>query len=262
MKDRSKTRFAINVNGQDTELFSVLDCHEKGIVIFDGTPRFFEKPDGDRIKLVEYAEQHYSIHPSNKNDVTITQKTTLADGHEISVVSYVHDAKDHLLWPVYARRLPVYNLGNRKLVAGPNDKTINVGAYATAKATFLFSVFVTNGNSNIILKNDGVATKNIIRLEIFDLIVFCTFLNVPSLNEQDVVGWTTSSRVENGQRSDDHLQLQVKSIPISTIHDAHAFLMEQLKQRMMSRIEKMLQGHPQRAENLANVKQLVQKLYS
>jgi hypothetical protein len=242
MGSKAKIRFSAKIDDRDIELFNVRDLGDKGLVISSGYPRYFEHPDG---KLVEFVDQHYSVHPTKGGaDTTITQKTALkGDGVQaISIVAYIHNTSNHLLRPVYARRLPVMREPTRTLRARSKDTSRRIGKFNWDKATMIYSVFVSLPNLELPSHTDTASKRFTAMMGRYKLIVFVTYLNLPSITEGDVVGMSTSSEVRNGLRGDDHFQLQTESICVDQLLNINRVLQNQLRTKMLERLDKVFKS--------------------
>lgn len=237
MATKPKIRFAATVDGRAVELFSILDRGAEGIVIIPAHPKFFGDNPHD---LIAFSDQHYSVHPTKGIDTTITQKTKLQDGTSISNIAYIHDTNKSLLWPIFSRRMPIFQGNNRELKNKPKDKSYFIGSFETSISTFLYSVFIadTRFDPNMVIdKNFNICA---VKVNDYAIIAFSTYLPLPSLMEGDVAGWATSSQVMNSQRSKNHLQIHVESIPHEFIVPAHWALMDILSKRFRERLEPLL----------------------
>jgi len=241
MGSKPKTRFYVCIAGRNIEVLSVRDRGRNGIVASSSFPRFFESVPG---KFVGFVEQHYSVHPTKGSDTTVTQKTSLEDGTNISNVAYIHNTQGQLLWPIYARRIPKFDDRNRIMTERQKDNTICIGRFRYEKACFFYSVFITNKGEKHCLK--GFSGVQIFRatFHLYDIIVVATYLNIPSLKEGDVAGFSTSPTVENGIISADHLQLYTGSMPADFLIPVHWKMMGVLRLRTLSRLKDIFKGDP------------------
>jgi hypothetical protein len=114
MGREAKTRFYVRIDGVDRALFSVKSVAGRGLTITSRTPKFWENPDGT---FTAFDHQHYSVHLSNGGvDTTITQKTQLQESAFHSIVTFVKDTQAYFLWPIFARRYPIFQGDNGLLV--------------------------------------------------------------------------------------------------------------------------------------------------
>lgn len=243
MSAKPKIRFSALVDGREIELFSIRDRKAKGAVLIPAPIRFFEF---GKEGLREIVEQHYSVHRNESPDITITQKTLLSDGTQLSNVAYIHDADDHMLWPIFARRVPQFaDETNCLLAANSRDSVVRIGEYKTSEANLLYSVFVTHPS----LDFEQIPVKGArifyARYDHFQILVLATYLNVPSLHEGDACGWATSPEAINGAFSEGHFQLHVKPIPSDLLLQAHWTLMGQLRQKLLFRLSDLFEGEPE-----------------
>lgn len=237
---KAKTRFVALIDGVEREIFSVVERQNKDIIVMSGTPRFWENPDGS---LTKFGEQHYSVHTSNNGvDVTITQKTTLSDGNQHSNVAYIKGTKNALVWPIYARRVPIFEDNSRLLKARKKDTVIRIGKFSYSSANFLYSIFVTRSDFDI--ETIRVKEANFYQafFNEFSIVVITNYLNLPSLVQGDVTGMATSNTVVNGEFSENHTQLDVSSQEPCQMINIHQVLLIRLKDKMLGRISKLLNG--------------------
>lgn len=237
MGSKAKIRFSAKIDDRDVELFNVRDLGDKGLIISSGYPRYFELQDG---KLSEFVDQHYSVHPTKGGaDTTITQKTALSgDGVQaISNVAYIHNTANHLLWPVYARRLPVMREPTRSLRARLKDTSRRIGKFNWDKATMIYSVFVSLPNLVLPPHTDTASKRFTAMVGRYKVIVFVTYLNLPSMIEGDVAGMATSSEMYDGLRGEEHLQYHAESISVDQLLYINRGLLNQLRTKMLDRLD-------------------------
>ncbi|WP_319498102.1 hypothetical protein [uncultured Cohaesibacter sp.] len=190
MSYKPKTRFTVLIDGTEFELFSVRDRGNKELVIIEATPKYL----GDHTGRIAYRAQHYSVHRTKDGaDTTITQKIELENGDTLSSVSYIHDTTDHLLWPICARRLPIFETRNRVLKPRSKDTVYQVGSYGIGFASFMYSIFVAKNHFQLPASNLFSRAKTA-QFNEFQIIVIPTYLNIPTDPDGDVCGMTTSDR--------------------------------------------------------------------
>ncbi|MBW2941936.1 hypothetical protein [Zhongshania aquimaris] len=242
MSRKSKVRFAARIDGVERELFSIKERPDNSLLLVSAYPIFWENSDSS---IVRFTEQHYSIHISNGGiDTTITQKTKLADGMSHSNVSFIPNTKKHLLWPIYARRVPILLENSRKLSRRSGDKVIFIGDYEFAKANLVYSVFVSNCDFDVNITSLNGLTTYSAKFKHFQIFTIPMYINLPSMNEGDVVGMSTSSTTINNVRSTDHIQLSTHSIPSEYLLSFHFKLMDLLKDKMLQRLSILFQSAP------------------
>lgn len=231
-----KTRFFVRVNGVEREILSVQQRADKSLTLISGTPSFWENPDGS---LSAFDQQHYSVHRTkNGRDTTITQKTWLRNGTHHSYVAYVHGTEEYLLWPLYARRIPILNNQTRILKRRAKDVLIEVPEFEWENASLLFSVFVAKAkfDSGLI----SPLRPAIAQFEEFQIILLPVFLNLRSLPTGDVVVVSTSSPVINGVKSEEHVQYYSESLPIGEFINFHFNCLGRLRDKMLERTQNLL----------------------
>jgi hypothetical protein len=216
----------------------VKERSNQDILVLSGTSRFFEAVG---LSKRELAEQHYSVHTHRSGLHTIiTQKTTLADGVRVSNAAFIHNTRDWLLWPIYARRLPMFKDDTNILDVGKQGEVVDVGEFEWQKANLLYSVFVAKTGSIPISTSIGGAKVFISNYRRFCIVVVVTYLNLPSMYEGDVAGLTTSSELVNGRSPSGQVQVDMSSIPVGELEAAHWFLMRRLRERMIQRLQDLL----------------------
>lgn len=239
MGSKPKTRLFALIDGKSRELFNVRDLGKKGLIITSGYPKLFENNDG---QFVEFVDQHYSVHPTkNGQDTSITQKTAVSDQgiKKISNVAYIHNTSEHLLWPVYARRLPIMDGATRSLHVRKKDTARRIGKFNWSKANLLYSVFVSLPNIELPDHMDDQSRRFVKNFDLYKLIIFVTYLNRPSMNEGDVTGLSTSSEVYDGLKTENHIQIHQESCSVDHMVEIHRQLMDSLRSKMDLRLKSL-----------------------
>lgn len=231
---KKRTRFVVEINGKAREILSIIEKSNGQLTLMSGTSKYWENEDGT---LEEYFEQHYSIHRTkNGLDTTITQKTTLKGGVRHSIVTYIHDTSTHLLWPVFARRPPLFQPDPNKLTTRQKDDVVELGSFNDKLATFFYSVFVTLPNSDLSAVYAAGVQSQIATFTNFRIVVLPMYLNVPTFSSGDVVGYSTSPQITNDVRRPDHFQIKATSPAQKELMPMHFNLVENLKRRLCFRI--------------------------
>jgi hypothetical protein len=215
---KAKTRLFVVANGVEREVLVARDRHADGIVFTAGHSKYFLGPEDQRIVIIE---QHYSVHPANGGrDLVVTQKTKLENGDDISIASFVKGNVYHpLLFPIYGRRLPNF-VESPPLRHNARDRIFQIGAYDTASANLIYSVFVTERDTPIKTGAYGPNTFAIV-FERYKLVVLTGYLNLPSINEGDISLSITSPPVTNGVRAPGIVQQPSGPLPRSRINEVH-----------------------------------------
>lgn len=232
---KAKVRLGITVNGKERELLSVRDRRENGVVIMTPKPKYYIYPDG---KYVPYVEQHYSIHPSkNGLDLSITQKTRLADGKSVSVVGYVANLELQFSAPVLAARLPVFSDSGNIFNPRMKDTFLNVGSYETAKSTLFYSIFVTHKGFDHRSIRQKCLRYVFIEQTRYCVVVIITYLDVPSWYAGRVMPFMTSAPIHNEIRESNHWQIDIGSMPPHEITDTHWSMMRVLQSQLINELK-------------------------
>ncbi len=240
MSKKSRTRFFARIDGNGHQLLSVMERNDGSLIVFSAIPKNWENTNRT---LTAFREQHYSIHRTKGGvDTTFTQKTRLSDGRTVSNVAYIHGTTEHLLWPVFARRVPTLRPTTHLLTLRQNDRVIQVGTYRYDTANLLYSVFVAKQTCDIDRVKVEGATIQIADFSEFKIIVLATYLNIPSPDQGDVVGIATSPTVNDGVFAEGHFQLDVTSIPADDILECHWLLMCELRDWLLLRLRELLGG--------------------
>ncbi|MEW6372904.1 MAG: hypothetical protein AB1584_18390 [Pseudomonadota bacterium] len=236
MSKTKKTRFFARIDGVECLLFSIQKSANDGLTITSRTPKFFEGAKGPFGTQLEFDHQHYSVHETNEGrDTTITQKTQLIGEHH-SIVTLLRETKDYLLWPVFARRYPIFLTEENRLIRKSRDTLIELAEYVYERSNLLFSVFVSRPSFDVsVLKNSGIRFET----ALFDkhlIIVIPSFIHLPSLPSGDVTGYSSTPVVIDGKKEEDHFQLNVKSVPADKLYTAHQKLMGILQKAYLLRL--------------------------
>jgi len=238
LSKKPKTRIFVVSDGEEKEVIVARDRYDEGIVFTGGHSKYWLTAVDERIEI---GEQHYSIHPSNGGrDMAVTQKTLLANGERRSNVAYVKGETERpMLWPIYARRIPVF-IDTPVMQRRQRDRVICIADFATASANLIYSVFVSD--IAVALPIDPLFESNAFEIpfERYKLLVINSYINVPSLNEGDLAGASTSSEIINDARAQDHQQMNGRPMPISLIVPMHFDLVRRLQHRLLDRLVKLL----------------------
>ena len=195
----------------------------------------FVEIDADDLRGV--AEQHFSVHHNSGSlDTVITFKQKFSDGTHLSDVMYIHETKQHLLWPIYARQVGISDESKRRCPPiRSKDSYFSLGCYSSKTATLCFAAFVTRPNDILDL---GSLTANCMQISFqnFKIHVVWSFFNVPSPPFGNITSFITSSRVANHLKQDGHLQFYRTSRPLSLLSDDYLILLAILKGKMKADI--------------------------
>lgn len=229
-----KIAFSATIDGVQRSLFSVKDNGDSGLLIGQGTPRQMENPYG--VKR-DFKHQHYSVHPSNNGaDTTITQKTLMSDGEEHSAVSFVRNTKQHLLWLVYARRMPILAKTTRVLKRKRYTSVIEIGSIDSAKETLFYSVLVSRPSMDLSILVDSGWEFYTATFGQFMIIVIPMFLQFPTYPDGDVLQFLTSQPILNNVCPPDHQRYESESMPREGLVLFIGIYMDALKKSMMARM--------------------------
>lgn len=234
---KSKTRFVMNADGKDHELFAVRERGDKSLILMPSHDRFLENrfmgPNSD---LQAVREQHYSVHKTNGGiDTELTQKTLLTNGTSISNAAFIHDTSEKLLYPIYARRPSLRDDDRQAFKAHPKDTVIRIGSYRTDSANLLFSVFVSKGYPAFPIEPGSMFSIFTEKFTEFEINVVVTYVNLPTHPRGDVRGLMTSPTVFNGERGLDHFHLDALSmVPDQAIY-SNLLLLDGLRCDLLAR---------------------------
>jgi hypothetical protein len=246
MSTKSKLRLVVAIRGQNIELLSVRERTSGELLL---TPR---SPSGARlghVDLREIAEQHFSIHRSKDDKNTaVTFKQTFADGSSLDNVAYIHDTKDHLLWPIFARQVGVSaEILDKVPPARAKDTLVALGGYHPEAATLCFSIFIARRDFAVI---QGVEDVNVLAIpfRLFKIIVLWGFFNIPSPETGQIAGITTSSTIRNGEKQPHHSQIKTNSFAPEELLPTHHVLVGELAQKLYNDVTSGLPDHPVNAD--------------
>jgi hypothetical protein len=235
-----ETVFYVNINGEPTTLFKIRDPgpHSDGTprdaTILSGHAKLMEH-EGD---WIEFNDQHYSIHKrDNDQNTLINQKTRLKDGTSINLESIVLDTKAHLLWPLYARRVPKFETSIRKHKDRAKDKNIQIGDYNSELATIFYTIFVTRPNYIVPVSENETFKIYSTLFDKFKAVVLVSFLNIPTMGAGDVQIMTNKLGIINGIPQDGHTKNGGPSFPADAIIPLHFLLIESLRAKYMDRLK-------------------------
>jgi hypothetical protein len=227
MSLKPKFRFFVSVDGNDTEIGWAKENRSGNVVFRSRFPKYFLTPQNE---LVRFKEQHYSVHPSNEDtDTTITQKTVLVDGQTTPIVSFIQNTNQHLLWPIFARRLPIF-IDPPSSTIRSKDVCIRLEEYQSTTHTLYYSMFATRPTYNLPKMPKTQTQIDTYRYDfrLFSLILLATLVPVPSIPQGDVVGITTSVPAQQLGETQSYLQLPQTSFPKEVIFDLHGTFLQRL----------------------------------
>ncbi|MEQ9153160.1 MAG: hypothetical protein RLO06_16905 [Parvibaculum sp.] len=237
MGTKPKTRFTVIVDEMELALFSIRELPNSSLVFISNTPENFETDNG----WVRFAEQHYSVHKTNGGkDTQITQKTYLEDKSTISNTAFILGTDRYLLWPIHGRRLPKFRPDNKIKKKRHKDRFINIGSYDTKSATLIYTAFVTKSDFDETLLSLSYANRFSASFSEFKIVVFASYLNIPTPPHGEVVGLITSDEVVNGDFRDGHRQFPQKSLEIKDFPSTNMLLFMHLREKMLVRLNSIL----------------------
>lgn len=228
------------------------------MVVASGYPRFFEESNGS---LRKFVGQHYSVHKRcAKNTVTITQKTELGNfvrGIEfdnstnvsnneklenLSNKCVVECGDEAFVAPVFARRLPRMGDEVKNLNIKNKDVGLCVGRFSANKAIICFSVFACDSDFYYPEHKDDRFQRIIVSFEIYSLIVYIGYLNIPVLDAGDVIAFRTYSEVRNGNFQDRHEDPSINTLDAADLQQVNADVMGVLLEKTRRRLDDFLRG--------------------
>lgn len=241
MGKKAKVRFTVIVDGIEAELFSVRDRGGLGILLSSNVPETFV--EGDRRSY--FVEQHYSVHNTKGIDTTFTQHTLTVYGEELKQVAYIHNTTEHLLWPVYGKRIGRNKAIEKHAVNRNKDILHRIGRYETRSACLFYCVYVCNPDyQSRWIAGDIVKIKTAIAGR-YRITVLSTFLNMPSIGQGWTVGISTSTPRRNGVIDNEHIQIQRESIPAGEILQNFWMLIGFLRNNLLDRLNELYKNDPE-----------------
>lgn len=233
---KRRTLFYAEVNGCKRVLFSVKQGDNTDLtIVSEVMKRYIDNKNSE----FDFDNQHYSVHCANEgNDTLITQKTKLFDGSHRSNTAYIHQTAKHLLWPVFARRVPSKEI--KLFKPRDTDRIICLSRYRCSRSILMYSVFVTKPPLPFIKAEFSDASVITVPFDRYILIVISTFLNIPSPDRGDVVMWGTSTTVIDNVRDESHVQVRTESLNFDHMYDVHKIMMDQLRASLMQFLPSLL----------------------
>jgi len=253
MGRKSKTRVFVEIDRAPVELFSIRERSNGELNITQRVPDTVVLTEDDK-RLIH--EQHMSVHRTNDSrDTTITFKQLFTDGSQISDVAHIHNTCSYLLWPLFGNQVGV---SDATFMRSPPDRArdslISIGAYQSKMATLYYTVFICR--HDLLLPVPLGAKAHWIKLRDFTILVLSGFINIPSPKRGNLAGITTSTRVKNGVKSREHVQITRSSIKPSEFYNVHLMLLERLRALMMVYLNNMFSnlnnGKPNDLDELAS----------
>jgi len=191
----SKTRFVVEMAGEQVELFSVQERADSSLIVFPHRACQYTDPALGLIR-----EEHLSVHLSaNSPGTTIKRTCTLQNGRVMTYSSFVSDSKAALLWPLYSARAPRFTKSNLRKRA--RDRIVTITRFHHRSATLVYSIFVSSRGfeHSPALSSVNLLTGAFTRFEIG---VFYSFMPLPSLPSEDIQVPATSPRQVDGVVAD------------------------------------------------------------
>lgn len=187
----SKTRFVVEMAGEQVELFAVQERNDGSLLLLPHRACRYTDPALGLIK-----EEHLSVHLSPQSAGTTMKRTcTLKNGRQMTYSSFVSDSKTALLWPLFSATAPLFTRGN--LRRGSRDRIVTITRFHHRSATLFYTVFVSSCGFE---HPPWRSPVNLIRVsfEKFEIGVFYSFIQLPSLNTEEIQVPATSPRQVDG----------------------------------------------------------------
>jgi hypothetical protein len=205
-----KVIFSARIDGVPRELLSVRQWKGSDLLMVSRHADRFQHPDGS-YSLIK--DQHYSVHEGSDDQTltVVTQKTEFHNHPHLSFVSVIHATKPRLLWDIFSRRIPHFADGVRLIKARAKDRVVEIADFDQMKATLLYTVFVTRAGFDVQRFANEHNRFHVAEFAKYQIVVLTTFLNIPNINEGDVLIRTTSSPKVNHEFLPGHFQIHASS---------------------------------------------------
>lgn len=175
---KSKVRFAISVDDQLRELFSVRETSKDDLIIT--IKPSLEANFGDLHSTVN--ERRYTVHPSrNSDNITINEHVTLGADSKIYSYSHIKPRRGRCLWPVAATICQSLRLDRHNLKGRKNDTIIDLGSYDPDLGTLFYLIIIDT--LRVPLDLDRIPVKTVVQdFRSFRMIVGYGFMCLPSIH--------------------------------------------------------------------------------
>jgi hypothetical protein len=195
MAYEAKTRALVTATGRDRELFSVLEGPDGYLQLFLKHPEELGKlNDGfDAIKM-----NKFSLHLSERSATgarTVKQTVMYRDGRSRTTAALWQPGSAGAAFLVYAYRCEAMNTDVHLARVRPTDTPVHVAAYDPCYATLAYALFAGDpGIFDQVAVEELPYEKHKLSFARFDIVLFVTFMNVPSLPRGAITVPATSSR--------------------------------------------------------------------
>lgn len=213
MSGEKKTRFVVELDGQDREIFSVMQRSNDDLIISIKSAALFE--DG-----TEIIYQRYSVHVSPNSSPPshlLKHSLLLADGREITSTQLRYKEPYDFRAPLYAH--VTHSLEPEKYISKPRsrDTTIRIYDGDIGKLTLFYAVSVTATGASFPAFADCELALQKIPFNSFDLYVVSGLFPVPAIHHGRLCHAMTSMPRTNGKIVSEEVHANLMPFTCSTI---------------------------------------------
>ena len=198
MNNKPRTRFCVTFDGQQMEIFSVLQSTDRSLMIFLRSGAYLDdRHTGD---IVPLKFERISVHPSSaspKKGHTIKRHTGTTSGRLSTSVLFVKNSHEELFTPIFTKILPLLN--DRYLLrARAKDKIIEMGKFDSEDLTnFVFTMVVTEPNR--VLAEAAGHSLLAVQFECFQIAIYYTYVDFPAVPISNIAYITSRGELVEGE---------------------------------------------------------------
>lgn len=220
MSKGSKTRVVIEADGVSRELFSVRQLSSGELQIVLKVPREAGSLNGpfDEIKQLKFSLHLNSVASNGSR----TMKRTLvhANGRKRVSAAYWRPSDGAVRALLFTCRPPALNSDSFLHKVRGRDSVMLIGSYNPRFANLAYVVFVGDrGALNFQMSGHIPFVRTLLEFDLFEVVIYHTFMNAPSLPRGELVAVATSSEVWEGERPEFQIAGGSNSILLGNIDD-------------------------------------------
>jgi hypothetical protein len=200
-----KTRFTVEVDGFNRELFSLSEKKDGDIMLFIKSAREIATSSGGTHEAV--GEQRFSVHVSPKS-IGHTLKQTLRTRSGVTTTSalvlprrYLEKTASGLVvgpaqqfcWPIFMYRPPILDLDRYDSKPKPADRKIDIGSMNPNLSSLVYMVVATSPDVTEIPQTRNRTFSHTVKCRVFNIHVVIGYSLAPSIPQGEFLTFVTST---------------------------------------------------------------------
>jgi hypothetical protein len=185
---KGKVRFVAIADGQPRRLFSVRELPDGGLlVVLHGEDNRSHEIGAKPSPLLE---SRISVHPSPTSHGTTITNHSRTSGSYHKDASFIHDSKDYLLWPLFARHCP--DLRHDRYLANAALKDVQICICDPVPRFSSLTYVVFAARANYIFPTVAPYSCHVHNFGKFSLGIYVSYSNLPPIHASGYSGFTSS----------------------------------------------------------------------